>query len=91
MPDSDLAVARSEESHVEIRRVLPKGSSFDELTQAQVFLVRNHVNSLSRDSLNGRCAFELARLLLPESVIPKLAITRIPPDEVTLKPFLLRK
>ncbi len=80
-----------EKSHVEIRRVLPKGSSFDELTQAQVFLVRNHVNSLSRDNLNGRCAFELARLLLPESVIPKLAITRIPPDEVTLKPFLLRK
>lgn len=80
-----------EKSHVEIRKILPKSSSFERLTQAQTFMVRDHVNSLSRDNLNGRCAFELASLLLPQKVISTLALKRIPPDEVILKPLLLKK
>jgi IS30 family transposase len=80
-----------EKSHVEIRKILPKGSSFEKLTQTQTFMVRDHVNSLSRENLNGRCAFELASLLLPDEVISTLALKRIPPDEVILKPLLLKK
>lgn len=79
-----------ERSHVEIRRILPKGSSFENLTHQQVFNIRDHINSLSRENLNGRCAFDLADMLLPARVIETLALKRIPPDEVVLKPFLLK-
>lgn len=79
-----------EKSHVEIRKILPKGSSFDRLTNTQIFTMRDHVNSLSRENLNGRCAFELASLLLPQVVTKTLALKHIPPDEVTLKPLLLK-
>ena len=80
-----------EKSHVEIRKVLPKGSSFDGLLNAQVFILRDNINSLCRENLNGRCAIELASLLLPKVVIKTLALKHIPPDEVILKPLLLKK
>lgn len=80
-----------ERSHGELRRILPKGTSFDALTQKQIFLVRDHVNSLKRESLNGRCAFELGTLLLPKEAIRKLLLKHIPPDEVILRPSLLKK
>ena len=36
------------------RYVLPKGSSFDDLTQEKVNILMSNINSTSRDTLNGK-------------------------------------
>ena len=42
-----------EKNHEYIRYVLPKKTSFDELTQEKVQLMVNHINSTSRPKFNG--------------------------------------
>ena len=50
-----------ERSHEFIRQVLPKGCSFDELTQQDITLLTNHINSVCRDSLGGICPYDAAK------------------------------
>lgn len=78
-----------EKNHEFIRYFAPKGTSFDNLTQADITRMINHINSTARDGLNGRTPFELASVLLDQSVIDYLKLELIPPDEVTLRPSLL--
>lgn len=78
-----------EKNHEFIRYIIPKGKSFDRFDQNHIALMINHINSLSRDSLNGKSPIDLAALLLPEEVLENLSLRRIDPDEILLKPSLL--
>lgn len=80
-----------EKNHEFIRYILPKGQSFDSLSQKKIDLMMNHINSTTRPSLNNRTPFELASLLLDKSAIKLFNLKRIAPDEVILKPSLLKK
>jgi IS30 family transposase len=80
-----------EKNHEFIRYVVPKGKPFDFYTQEDITLMANHINSYSRDSLSGSAPFDLARLLQNGKLLRKLGLKRIPPDEVYLKPGLLKK
>ncbi|WP_217958346.1 hypothetical protein [Acutalibacter muris] len=77
-----------ERSHEYIRVVLPKGRSFDQLTQEKVTRLMNNINSERRDSLNGHSPFELSILLLPNALHRALGLLPIPPDEVNLSSSL---
>ena len=55
-----------ERNHHEMRRILVKGVSFDNLTQADVNLVLSHVNSYHRLELGGMSAFEMMRFCYGE-------------------------
>ena len=79
-----------EKNHVELRKVLPKGTSFDSLTQEKLLLAVNHINSYSRVSLNGKTAFDIAALLFNKSFFEKMGLAKVHPDEVYLTPSLLR-
>lgn len=80
-----------EKNHEYIRYVLPKGkSSFEALTQENVTLLTNHINSVKRDSLNRRSPFELSQLLLDNKIHEVLHLKEITPDEVNLTPELLK-
>jgi len=79
-----------EKNHEFIRYVIPKGLSFDNLTQWDATKLANHINSTARASLNGRNPFELAALLLGQEAIKAFNLREIPSDEVNLKPALLR-
>lgn len=79
-----------EKNHEYIRYFLPQGTSFDNYTQESIALMMNHINSTARDGLNGHSPFELASLLLDESVLNSLQLEQIPPDKVVLKPYLLK-
>ncbi|MDO9592442.1 MAG: IS30 family transposase [Erysipelotrichaceae bacterium] len=79
-----------EKNHEFIRYVIPKGKTFDHLAQDKITLMINHINSFSRSSLNSHTPFKLAQLLLNESLIESLSLELIPPDEVHLKPALLK-
>lgn len=80
-----------ERSHEYIRQVIPKGTSMDNFTQDDITLMINHINSLSRDSLNGACPFDAAKKLLGRKLPKLLGLKKIPPDEVILRPSLLDK
>ena len=80
-----------EKNHEFIRYVIPKGTSLDSYTQADAFLLMNHINSTARDSLNGCTPFKLSLLLLDNRLHKILHMKEVPADQVTLKPELLRR
>lgn len=77
-----------EKNHVELRKILPKGTDFDALSQADVSLVCSHVNSYVRAG-SGVAPIELASVVLPKNLLENLGITAILPDDVVMKPSLL--
>jgi IS30 family transposase len=79
-----------EKNHEYIRYVLPKGSSFDDLTGDQVRMLMNHINSEKRDSLNGHSPYELSLLLLDNALHESMGLIEINPDDVCLAPALLK-
>lgn len=80
-----------EKNHEYIRYIVPKGKSFDKYTQEDIDLIMNHINSTARDSLNGCTPYKLSRLLLDNHLHDALSLQEIAPDDVTLKPILLKK
>ena len=82
---------RIERSHEFIRQVIPKGVSMDGFTQQDITLMTNHINSLARDSLNGLCPYDAAKKLLGRKLPKLLCLKKIDPDEVTLRPGLLKR
>lgn len=79
-----------EKNHEYIRYVLPKGSSFDELTQEKVNVLMSNINSTSRDTLNGKIPYDATLLIVDKEIIEKLGVIRIAADEVNLSPNLLK-
>lgn len=79
-----------EKNHEFIRYIIAKGQSFDKLTDRQVEAMRDHINSFSRDGLNGACPYNIAPLLLHKDIMKKLGLHHIPHDEVLLKPELIK-
>lgn len=71
--------------------MLPKGSSFDNLTQEKVDKLMSNINSTSRDILNGSTPYNAALLILNEEKIEQLGVIRIEADEVNLSPSLLKE
>jgi IS30 family transposase len=78
-----------ENNHELIRRIVPKGRSFDAFSQDDVALMMNHINSYARKSLNGRTPFEVFEFLHGADALKKLGAAPVPPDNVTLRPSLL--
>ena len=81
--------SRIERNHEFIRMVLPKGSSFDHLSQADVDTLMSHVNSYSRPSLQDKSPCDLFAFLHGTELLDQLGIQKIPANEILLKPRLI--
>ncbi len=79
-----------EKNHEYIRLVIPKGKSFNNLTDKDVSTLMNHINSEARDKLNGCNPFNLSRMLLNTRLHDLLNLKEIAPDEVSLSPDLIK-
>lgn len=79
-----------EKNHEYIRRICPKGTSFDGFTQDDINLMMSHINSAARESLAGHTPMDLARIFLPEELLRHFGLKEIHPDNVILKPSLLK-
>lgn len=79
-----------ENVHTMLRMVLPKGTDFEFLTQWDVNLSVNHINSTPRESLNGRTPYDMALERFGDGIMKKLQLRPIEPDEVNLTPKLIR-
>lgn len=90
-PSAPYQKGAAENNHEMIRRIIPKGTSLDELDQEDIRLMMNHINSYGRKKLGGKCPYEVFRTLYGEDILRKLGAELIPPDKVTLRPSLLKK
>lgn len=80
-----------EKNHEFIRYILPKKTSFNNLTQKDCDTISNHINSLIRVSLNNKSSFEAQLFLVDESVLNTLNMYYIKPDDVTLNNSIIKK
>ena len=80
-----------EVAHELIRRVLPKGTSFDNLQQEDIDLMLSHINSYKREKLNNRSANQMFSFLYGVEILHQLNIREIEPNDIILSPKLLRK
>lgn len=78
-------------NHEFIRRIMPKGRSFDALEQSDILLMMSHINSYSREKLNDKSPFDMFGFIYGYDVLEKLGINKIPANEILLKPSLLKK
>ena len=79
-----------EKNHEFIRYILPKGSSFKNINQEDCDLIMNNINSLCRDSLNGKSPYEAMLFLCDEYILKTLGCYYIKPDDVVLTDKLLK-
>ena len=81
-----------EKVHEYVRYILPKGTSFKDLTQDDLTLIANHINSVKRPSLDGRSPYDLVDDDDEDikTLLSKLKMHPIPPDEVHLTKNLLK-
>ncbi len=89
-PCASFQKGAAEKNHEEIRKVLPKGTSFDNLKQQDIVLMMDHINSYSRPNLNNKTPHATFEFMFGEEAAKKLGSTLIPPNDICLKPSLLK-
>lgn len=82
-----------EVNHENIRRVLPKGTSFDQFDQGFFDFLFSHINALVRKKLNDHSAYDAFSSLYAAdlNIEALLHIRHIDPEVVELKPSLVSK
>ena len=80
-----------ENSHTQLRNILPKGSSFNNLTQKELNLIFSHINNAKKRSLNGKSAYEVFCFMYSKELAHLLGITYITPTDVIQNKLLLKK
>jgi IS30 family transposase len=89
-PSSPYQKGAAENNHSMIRRILPKGTSFNHLTQGDIDLMMQHINSYRRKNLGDFTPYEIFAHFYGKKQLEKLGAKLIPTNEVTLHPALLR-
>ena len=82
-----------EKAHVELRKVIPKGTSIDGLglDAWTVAGICSHANSSMRLSIGDASPMALAKAALPASLLEGLGLELVPPDELETRPELIER
>lgn len=79
-----------EVTHEFIRRIIPRGKSFDGLDQKKVNLMMSHINSYRRKKLNDLNPYTMFKMIYGQEILDMLGIVEISPEEINLTPKLLK-
>jgi IS30 family transposase len=90
-PNASFQKPHVEVNHEFIRRILPKGKSFDNLEQADIDLMMSHINSYPREKLGDKSPLDMFGFIYGYEPLKKLGIAKIPANDILLKPALLKK
>jgi len=90
-PNASFQKPHVEVNHEFIRRILPKGKSFDCLDQFDIDLMMSHINSYPREKLGDKSPLDMFGFIYGYEPLKTLGITKIPANEILLKPSLLKK
>ena len=88
-PYSSYQKGACEKNHTYIRLFLPKGSSFDWLSQNKVNIMLSNINSVYRPSTNEDAPFSLLSPHL-QQLVRVLGLVRINPEDVVLRPSVFK-
>lgn len=80
-----------EKNHEYIRYILPKGTSFDNLTQEDCNIIMSHINSTPRESLKNKTPYQVIQNIITTEELLKLGVVEIKPDEVNLTKSIIKK
>jgi len=90
-PSAPYQKGAIEVNHELIRRILPKGTSFDKLTQNEISLMMDHINSYKRKKLNNHSPYGAFSFLHGEEILNKLGCHSVAAEDIILKSSLLKK
>ena len=79
-----------EKNHTMLRDILPKGSSFDNLTQQDVNKIFSHVNAVKRKQFNGKSAYDMFTFFYSHELAVALGISFVSGKDVIQSPALLK-
>jgi len=80
-----------EKNHEFIRYIIPKGKTFENLTDEKARDMMNHINSTARPDLEGESPMALALRIFGVEMLAMIGMKLIPADEVCLKPHLIKR
>lgn len=89
-PSSPYQKGAIENNHEFIRRVIPKGRTFDDLTQEKIDLMMDHINSYKRENLAWRSPYETFEFFYGRDVLDALGAHLVPAKDIILSPKLLK-
>lgn len=89
-PQNSNQKAHCERNHELIRYVIPKGTSMDHLTQADINKMMSHINSYRRKKWNLRSPIEMFDRIYGQQARELLGLQKIDQDSILLKPELLK-
>ena len=78
-----------ENNHLNLRRILEKKTSFDDLEQSDMIRVMSHLNSFARKSLNNVPAISLFETIYGKDILPKIGVALIRPQDIILSSQLI--
>ena len=90
-PSSPFEKGSCEVNHELLRRILSKGTSFDDLTQNDINLIMSHINSYKRKKLNNVSPYKMFSTIYGKDTIDKLGIQEIEPNNVSLSKNIIKK
>ena len=90
-PNSAYQKGSLEVNHELIRRILPKGAAFDNLEQADIDRMMNHINSYRRKKLGNKTPYEAFEFFCGETALQKLGCEAVPSNQVIITPKLLKR
>jgi IS30 family transposase len=90
-PNAPYQKGSIEVGHELIRRILPKGTSFDSLEQADIDRMMNHINSYRRAKLGNKTPYEAFAFYHAQAALDMLGAEQIPSNSVILTPKLLKR
>jgi IS30 family transposase len=89
-PNASWQKGNIENNHTNLRRILEKKTSFDNLNQADIDLVLSHLNSYIRRCYQDIPAITRFNSIFGYDILEQLHISLIDPDKVIMEPKLLR-
>ena len=89
-PSSPYQKGAIENKHALMRRIIPKGKSLDRLSQSDIQLMMDHLNSYRRRKLNDKSPYETFSFLHGTDAFERLGFSPIPEGMIMLTPELLK-
>ena len=71
--------------------MIPKGVDITPYSQDQILTMMSHINSYGRPELEDKSPYALFRFYFNQSVLDQLGIRFIRPNDIILKPSLLKR
>lgn len=90
-PSSPHEKGACEVNHELFRRIIPKGNSFNNLSQRDIDLIMSHINSYKRKKLNNISPYDMFSTIYGKDTIEKLGLVKIKPNDVNLSKSLIQK